>query len=215
MQSFYPRAGVRFNPIFTDLQFNNFALDVEDHAEQVYQVAFAAFARAADTSQGTRLERLNFELLTRTGADLVLLYRIARADLRIKEKKVGRYLNLLFWAIIGAAEELLSFEEGSDDWAKDWRSALDDGGLFARVATDLALSGAADGMERDQMIGCLARLRKWVARAREYHFELLEAVPEDTGELVGLAAEAGRLSLMLEEAGAMLRACDALETAAP
>lgn len=117
--------------------------------------------------------------------------------------------------IIGAAEQLLRFDEGSDDWSKVWHSALDRGGLFARVATDLALAGGATAMEREEMIGCLARLRKSVTKAREYHFYLLQEVPEDDGDLVGLAAEAGRLSMMLEEAVATLRACDALEAAAP
>ena len=215
MQSFYPRAGLRFNPTFTNLQFNNFALDVEGHAAQMYQIAFAAFARAADTSQGTSLVHQNFQVLTNAGGDLLLLYRIAKEDPRIKEAKVGQDVNLLFWAIIGAAEQLLRFDEGCDDWAKDWHSALYRGGLFARLATDLALAGAAKGVEREQMIGCLTRLRISAAKAREYHFYLLHEVPEDDGELVGLAAEAGRLSMMLEEAVATLRACDALETAAP
>lgn len=215
MQSFYPQAGVRFNPTFTDLQFNNFALDVDGHAAQMYQIAFAAFARAADTSQGTSLTRLNFQVLTNASANLLLLYRIASQDPRIRRAKVGQHVNLLFWAIIGAAEQLLRFDEGSDDWSKVWHSALDRGGLFARVATDLALAGGATAMEREEMIGCLARLRKSVTKAREYHFYLLQEVPEDDGDLVGLAAEAGRLSMMLEEAVATLRACDALEAAAP
>lgn len=214
MQSFYPQAGVRFNPTFTDLQFKNFALDVEGHAAQMYQIALAAFVRAADTSQGFTLVRVNFELLARTSADLLLLYRIAREDPRIKEAKVGQQLNLLFWAIIGAAEALLRFEEAMDDWAKDWRLALDRGGLLSRVATDLAVAGAAKGMERDEMIGCLARLPASTAKAREYHFELISAVPEDFEELVGLAADAGRLSTALEEAVAKLQACRALEPVA-
>lgn len=180
----------------------------------MYQIAFAAFARAADTSHGTQLAQLNFEFLSKSAADLLLLYRIAGEDPRIKKAKVGQHVNLLFWAIIGAAERLLRFDEGSDDWSKDWQSALDRGGLFARLATDMALAGAAEGMERDQMIGCLARLRIALTKAREFHFNLLQEVPEDDGELVGLAAEAGRISMMLEEAVAKLRACDALETAA-
>lgn len=214
MHSFYPQAGVRFNPTFTDLQFDKFALDVEAHAEQIYQIAFTAFARAADSKKGMSLARLNFQLLTNASSDLLLLYRIAAQDPCIKETKVGRHVNLLFWAIIGAAEELLRFREGSDDWDKNWRSAIDRGGLMARIATDLAVAGSAAGMERDEMIGCLVRLRTSVSNAREYHFDLLEQVPEDAGELLGLAADAGRLSAMLKEAVANLQACRALEPAA-
>ncbi len=213
MHSFYPQAGVRFNPTFTELQFAHFARDVEDHAAQIYQIAFAAFARAADSSQGPVLTRFNFDLLVRAGHNLLLLYRIAGADPRINEAKVGQHVNRLFWAIIGATEQLLRFEEESDDWAKDWRSALDRGGLFARLATDLALSGAAKGMERDEMIACLSRLRTSTARVRDYHFFLISEVPEDVDELVGLADDAGRLSAMLEGAEVKLRAHGALEAA--
>ena len=214
MYSFYPQAGLRFNPTFTDLQFAHFARDVEDHAAQMYQIAFAAFARAADSSQGPTLSRFNFDLLAQAGHDLLLLYRIAGADSRINEAQVGQHVNRLFWAIIGATEQLLRFKEESDDWAKDWRSALDRGGLFARLAVDLALSGAAKGMERDAMIACLSRLRASMAGARNYHFYLISEVPEDVDEFVGLADDAGRLSAMFEEAEVKLRADGALEAAA-
>lgn len=214
MHSFYPQAGVRFNPIFTDRQFAQFARNVEDHAAQMYQIAFAAFARAADWSHGEVLVRFNFDHLTQTGRNLLALYRIACEDPRVDQAKVGRYVNLLFWAIIGATEQLLSFEEDRDDWAKDWHWTLDRGGLFARLATDMALAGAAKRTELDKMIGCLSRLRASTARVRDYHFYLVREVPEDVDDLIGLAGDAGQLSAMLEEAEVKLRACGALEPAA-
>jgi hypothetical protein len=213
MESFYPQVGVRFNPTFTQLQFAMFARDVEGYAAQTYQAAFAAFARAADGSQGPIVERRNFALLTQTGQILIALYRIAVDDARINETKVGQRINLLFWAIIGATEQLLSFDEDNGDWEKDWRSGLDRGGLFARLVTDLALAGAAVGTERDEMIDCLSRLRVSTGKVRDYHLYLIREVPEDFYEPLGLAAEAGRLSTMLEDAAVQLRACAALEPA--
>ena len=158
-------------------------------------------ARALELRASVKVRRRSTPSLPRCGEDP-----------RIKEAKVAQHVNLLFWAIIGAAEQLLRFEEG-DDWSKDWRSALDRGGLLAGVATDLALGGAAKGMERDEMIGCLARLRASVSGVRENHFDLISMVLEDFDELVGLAADAGRLSTVLEEAVAKLQACRALESA--
>lgn len=213
MNSFYPQAGVRFNPTFTEIQFAHFARDVEDHAAQMYQIAFAAFARAADSSQGRVLKRFNFDYLAQAGHNLLLLYQIAGEDPRINEAKVGRHVNLLFWAIIGAPEQLLHFEDDGDDWSKDWRSALDRGGLLARLEVDLALAGAAKDFERDEMIACLSRLGASTARVRDYHFFLINEVPEDVDELVGLADDAGRLSAMLEEAVVKLRARGVLDSA--
>lgn len=206
MQGFYPQAGVRFNPIFTDPQFAMFSRDVEEHAAQTYQMAFAAFARAADGSQGQTLIWRNFGLLTQTGTNLLSLYRIAIEDSRINSTKVGGFINLLFWAIIGAAEHLLRFGETDGDWDKDWRSAMDRGGVLARLSADLALAGAASGAERHEMATCLSRIAAWMTQVRDYHLEMIHEMPGDLEELLGLAGHAGHLSGMLEEAELNLRA---------
>lgn len=213
MRSFYPQAGVRYNPSFSEIQFALFARDVEDHAAQLYQMAFAAFARAADDSQGQFLQRLNFEFLHQACHSLLTGYRIAREDARIDQAKVLQHVNLLFWALIGAAEQLLRFNEKNDDWHKDWRSALDRGGLLARLAADLALAGEADGLELHEMIACLSQLRDSTAKVRDYHLYLAGEVPEDVDELIGLAGDAARLSTVFEEAQVKLRAREALEPA--
>lgn len=214
MNSFYPQAGVRFNPNFTDLQFRMFSRDVEEQAAQTYQMAFTAFARAADSSQGQTLVWRNFGLLTQTGANLLSLYRIATEDSRINSTKVGRFVNLLFWAIIGAAEHLLRFGETDDDWDKDWRSAMDRGGVLARVCADLALAGAASGAERDEMASCLSRMGTWMIKVRDYHLEMIQDVPGNLEELLGLGGDAGRLSAMLEDAVLDLRARGRVQSAA-
>lgn len=77
--------------------------------------------------------------------------------------------------------------------------------------TDLALAGAVKGMEREEMTACLSRLRTTTAKVRDYHLDLVREVPEDVDDLMGLAADAGRLSSMLEEAAVKLRARGALE----
>jgi hypothetical protein len=214
MKSFYPRAGVRFNPSFTDLQFAMFSRDVEEHAAKTYQMAFAAFARAADDSEGETLVWHNFGLLTQSGANLLSLYRIATEDPRINSTKVGGFVNLLFWAIIGAAEHLLCFGETDGDWDKGWRSAMDRGGILARLSADLASAGAASDFERDEMAACLSRIAAWMKKVRAYHREMIPAVPEDVEELLGLASDAGRLSATLEDAAFNLRARGALQSAA-
>lgn len=206
MHSFYPQAGVRFNPSFTDLQFRLFSQNVELHADQTYQIAVAAFARAADDSQDQTLVWRNFSLLTQTGMNLLALYRIATEDPRINATKVGGYVNLLFWAIIGAAEHLLSFGERDGDWDKDWRSAMDRGGVFAHLCADLALARAASGVERDEMVSCLSRMGTWMIKVRDYHLEMIDDVPEDIDELLALADSASRLSNTLAEAERNLRA---------
>lgn len=213
MHSFYPQSGVRFNPIFTDLQFAMFSRDLEEHAAQIYQMAFAAFARAADGSQGQTLVWRNFDLLTQTGANLLSLYRLATEDARINSMKVGGFVNLLFWAIIGAAERLLRFGETDGDWDKDWRSAMDRGGVLARLCADLALAGAASGAERDEMAACLSRMGAWMIKVRDYHLEMVPDVPGDLEELLGLTGDAGRLSAILEEAELNLRARGTLQPA--
>ena len=211
MHSFYPQAGVRYNPIFTDLQFASFARDVEDHAAQLYQMAFAAFARAADGSQGSLVVQLNFGLLTQFGDQLLALHRLALADSRVNDRKVGQHLNLLFWAFIGAGEELLRFEDDGNDWEKDWRSAFVRGGLIGTLAAELALAGAATGSERDEMMGCLSRLRGWACKARDYHLHLMAEVLEDADDLIALVREAGRLMAIFDDAEVALRARGVVE----
>lgn len=213
MFSFYPQAGVRFNPMFTERDFALFARDVEEHAFQTYQMAFAAFARAADSSQGPVLIRLNLDHLVQAGHSLLLLYRIASEDRRINELKVGRQVNLLYWAIIGRTEQLLRFQDG-DDYLKNWHHALARGGLFARLAAELALAGAASGTELGEMIASLSRLSAWTAGVREYHLEMVRDVPEDVDDLVGLASEAGELTMTLSHAAARMHARAVLEQTA-
>lgn len=205
MFSFYPQPGLRFNPTFTAIDFLKFARDVEGHAAALCEMAFAAFVRAADSSQGQYARRLNFDLLAKHGQELVAIYRLACEDNRIDAGKVGCQVNRLFWAIVGTADRLLGAET-EDDWLKDWRSGLDRGGLMARLCVELALAGAARGLELQQIIDCLSRIGAAAGKVRSYHLGILREVPEAADELVGLAGDAGRLSQTLEDAAVQLSA---------
>ncbi|MEQ7874741.1 hypothetical protein ABDK56_12135 [Sphingomonas sp. ASV193] len=205
MYSFFPQAGVRFSPSFTDLQLANYARDVETQAAHLYHMAYGAFARAADRSQGQTLVWRNFNLLTQAGANLLELYRIALDDPRIRSAKVGEFVNLLFWAIVGAAEHVLSFGETEDDWDKDWDASICNGGIIARLCADLALARAATGAERDDMASCLSRMADWMIKVRDYHLDIIKDVPGELEDLLGLANGAARLSSILAVAAVDLR----------
>lgn len=205
MAFFYPQAALRHNPEFSVQDCLTFAQDVEAHASCLYEMAFAAFARATDRSQGDSAARTNVDLLVAFGQALIRLYHLAREDDRIDSDKVGEQVNRLFWAIIGATEVLLGTKTG-DDWLKDWHYGLDRGGLLARLCADLALARAAKGWEQKEMTSCLSRLAAFASQVRSYHFQMLDEVPEDAEELIGLAGDAGRIAQTLEDGAAQLGA---------
>lgn len=213
MFSFYPQAGVRYNPIFTETQFARFPREAVQHAADLRSCASAAFGRAAEWPSGHVLNTLNFECLIQSSHALLGLYRVAREDTRFDLGAIGSHINLLFWEIIGAAEHLLRFQDG-DDYLKDWQSSFERGGLLARLAAELALAGAASPDELGEMTASLSRLSVWTAGVRDYHLEMVREVPDDVDELVEFASIAGKLAMTLGDAAARLRARLALEQTA-
>ena len=207
----YLKAGLFYNPAFTEAQFDCYAENSVNHAAYLCGAALEAFACAADPSISREAQGHHFQVLVSNADALVHYYQLACLDERIDDKAIGCYVTGVFWGVAGAARRYLRLEE-DDDCMKHWRSSLQRADYLVSVLTRVARAGTATGEELELMIAALENLCDCASSACAHLMEMVREAYFYPDGRDGNAA--GALVTLMLDALEQLRARQRLERAA-